>query len=531
MLKALLRVRFAALRSWLMGGTRSKKPPSRAKLIGFAALMIYAWGAIGFLFYGTFSALAAPYRQAGLDWLYFALFALLNFALIFIGSVFTAKAQLFEAKDNELLLSLPVPPSLILLSRMATLAVVNFFLELVTAIPCALAWCLTGPVNAGGVVGFALACLLLPLFALAVSALFGWLISLLTRRVRNQSLVSTLASLVFLGLYFWGYSRMNSAVSALAANGAAVAGHLGAVTPLVWLGRAMAAGGAADILLSCLALLLPFLLACWLLAATFIRTVTTRHGFARVKYRERRQREATPRAALFRRELARFTSSSAYMLNTGLGAVFLVAGGVALFFWGGRAQAFLAQAPAELRALAAPGAAVLACMIVGTAPITAPSVSLEGVNLWIARSLPVETADILRAKLRLHLTVMCPAAALASAGILTALRPAWPTALGCLLLPQAFTALTGLMGLMANLRHPSFDWTNETQAVKNGVSVLIALAEGWGVALVLGAAIFFLRALLPTGAVLLLLTALTLLACRLLYGRMLRRGVDLYEEL
>ena len=121
MLKSLLRVRFAALLAAFTGQSRKRGRQTKGKAVGYALLMLYCFCAFVFLFYSSFSQLAEAFFPAGLGWLYFAMFAIMAFALMFIGSVFTAKSQLFEAKDNELLLSMPVRPGLILLSRMAAM--------------------------------------------------------------------------------------------------------------------------------------------------------------------------------------------------------------------------------------------------------------------------------------------------------------------------------------------------------------------------------------------------------------------------
>ena len=71
-------------------------------------------------------SLCAPLLSAGLGWLYFALAGILAVVLAVVGSVFLTQATLYEAKDNELLLSLPIPPSKILLARMLSLYVQNF---------------------------------------------------------------------------------------------------------------------------------------------------------------------------------------------------------------------------------------------------------------------------------------------------------------------------------------------------------------------------------------------------------------------
>ena len=176
MLKTLLRVRMAALLAAFTGQSRKRKNQTKGKAAGYAFLMLYCFCAFVFLFYTSFSQLAAAFFPAGLGWLYFAMFAIMAFALMFIGSVFTAKSQLFEAKDNELLLSMPVPPGMILLSRMAALLAMNFVFELVVALPVFVSWLQYGGASGAGILAFVVIVLVLPLFSLAVSCLFAWLL-------------------------------------------------------------------------------------------------------------------------------------------------------------------------------------------------------------------------------------------------------------------------------------------------------------------------------------------------------------------
>ncbi len=322
MLKTLLRVRMAALLAAFTGQSRKRKNQTKGKAAGYAFLMLYCFCAFVFLFYTSFSQLAAAFFPAGLGWLYFAMFAIMAFALMFIGSVFTAKSQLFEAKDNELLLSMPVPPGMILLSRMAALLAMNFVLELVVALPVFVSWLQYGGASGAGILAFVVIVLALPLFSLAVSCLFAWLVSLITSRMRNTTAVTMVISVVFMLAYFLFCFRMNSYVTQLAANGAAIAGALGSAAPLVWLGRAAADGSLADLGLTLLWTVLPFVLAYVLLNRSFIRIVTTRRGQVKVQYEKKAMRTSSQNAALYRRELARLTSSSGYMLNAGLGLVF-----------------------------------------------------------------------------------------------------------------------------------------------------------------------------------------------------------------
>ena len=130
----------------------------------------------------------------GVDWLFFSFAAVMCFGLMFIGSVFAAKAQLYEARDNDLLLSLPIKPSHILLSRLFMLLAINLILNVLVAIPALLVAVRDGLLAGWGYGAFALVFLLLPLLTLAVGALFAWVLSLITTRVQRKSLVTTVLS-------------------------------------------------------------------------------------------------------------------------------------------------------------------------------------------------------------------------------------------------------------------------------------------------------------------------------------------------
>ena len=61
-----------------------------------------------------------------------------------MGSVFTAQTQLYNARDNEMLLAMPIPSAAILGSRMIMLLLLNYFYEAIVAIPAIAVWIAAG---------------------------------------------------------------------------------------------------------------------------------------------------------------------------------------------------------------------------------------------------------------------------------------------------------------------------------------------------------------------------------------------------
>ncbi|MCR5664509.1 MAG: hypothetical protein K6G17_06495 [Oscillospiraceae bacterium] len=473
-LKALLRVRLAGLLSSLLGANRSRKRRTRGQILGFAALMLYAFGFLGFSMFQTFAQLAPAFSAFGVGWVYFAMAALMTFGLMFIGSVFTAKAQLYEATDNDLLLSMPIPPRDVLLSRLALLLVMDELFGLVVSVPAFLAWQLAAGFTLKAGVNFVLIfLLLLPLLALLLTALFGWLLHLAAQRVRSQSLLTVLLSLAFIAVYFVVVQRMNIWLAEMVQDPSPLVGALGGFAPLLWLGRACADGSLSALGLLALADAALCALGWTVLERSFLRTATDRRAAAKIRYVEKKAELLSPDRALLQRELRRLGATPMYLLNGAFGTMLAPFAAVFLLLRRELFAELLAQ-PGLGELLTVMGPLAL-CFLGVMTMLTAPSISLEGKSLWLLQSMPVSPRQVLRSKLRLHLLIGLPPTLLLSAA-LAALLPGGPLMKAlCVALPALSTLFSGLLGLFENLRHPYLDWVNETQAVKSGSSVVFTM--------------------------------------------------------
>jgi len=531
MFKALMRVRFAAyFYNMFSGGGRRKN--SRGKTMLFAALMLYVFVVFGALFGLFFSQVADPFHAIGADWLYFGFFGIFTFAMLFILSIFMTTAQLYEAKDNELLLSLPVPPAAIVGSRIFSLLAENYVFELLIFIPSLAVWCAKMPVSAGLVISFVVAALFLPLLAFAFTGLFAWLVSQITSRVRNKTALSTAFSLLFLLVYFVVYSRINIYIRHVVENGASVADAVyRAVRPVYWLGSAVAYGNVGHLLLTILVCAVPFAAVYAFLSATFLRTAGTKRGAAKVKYERRALRVSTSSAAFTKKELTRIGTSSAYMLNAGLGLVFMVGGSVALLVKPSLIAGVAASVPGTVSYF--PQTMVFAvCLILSMTMFSASSVSLEGRSVWIPLSAPVAGREVLFAKARAHLTLTLPAVVITGAALSAALKVTAQNALFLFLVPSVFAVFTALLGVFVNLRHPRLDWVSEVQVIKQGASVLIVMLVTMAAVFVPGLAyLFWLGRILPAWAFMTAYAVLLAAVCAVLWGWICRRGEALFSGL
>ena len=500
MLLTLLRVRLASLFSSVGAGKSRRR--SILLIVLLSVLGVYLLAVFLGLFALVFAMLAPLLAEAGAGHVYFGLAGAAAFLLMVLGSVIFTQNQLYAANDNELLLSMPIPPRLILLSRLFLLLFVNYLFEAVVALPALVVWLILGDASFLGMVTAVVGFLVLPVLALAVSCLLGYLVALISSRIRKKTLVTLLLSVLIFAAYFAMIFFMEGAFLELETlDVAPLIAFAESVWPIVALGRALSGHLLAFFLL----LLLTAAIAAavfWWLSRTFLSTVLARRGAARVAFREDTAKRKSALWALTVRELRHLVSSSGYMLNAGIGLLVALFPPIMLFF-GGEVVEELGDVLSRLYApFALSATAVCLSMVI----FSACTVSLEGRSLWIVRTAPVPTRTVLLSKAIYHLILTTPVAVLAT--VLYAIR--FSLALHEVILVilglLSFLTFCAFFGLLMNLLFPKLEWKNELVPVKQGAAVLLTMLGGFVAAIVGALAVILLSLILPAFVALLLCT-------------------------
>ena len=110
MLKLLLKKQlFEIFGPYFYDAKKNKARSALSTAMYFALFALLIVGLLGGIFTFLAVKLCAPLVSANLGWLYFALMGLIAVMLGAFGSVFNTYAGLYLSKDNDLLLSMPIP--------------------------------------------------------------------------------------------------------------------------------------------------------------------------------------------------------------------------------------------------------------------------------------------------------------------------------------------------------------------------------------------------------------------------------------
>lgn len=447
--------------------TRDKKAKRRALallplyLLLVAVMAFYA----GLLSYGLVLLGAG---EAALPYLV----AVSSLILFFFG-ILKAGSVLFSLHGYDILCALPLRQGRIVMSRFLRMYVEDLPIALVAVLPglAVYGWA-ERPDPTYYLLGL-LAILAVPLLPLAAAALLGAVVAAFSSRMRHKSLATTALTLLLVLGIFLGVSWLSGAgeealdpafLRELSAVVTALLGKL--YPPALWLGS----GEVLPCLIGVSLSLAAFGAVAALTAARFravcLRLSTTS---ARHDYRLSALKSQSRLRALVGREFRRYFASSVYVTNTVIGPLMglLLASGI--FLTGMERMEALFGLPLNVRSLLPFALALPFAMM----PPTAVSVSMEGKQWWIAKSLPLSGRDVLTAKVLMTLTLDLPFYLTAQILLFLTLKPSAGELLWLLLVPASAVLFSSVFALAVNLRFPVLEWDSEVRIVKQSAASVL----------------------------------------------------------
>ncbi len=500
MLKDLLLIRLQSL----FNISFSKKSNGKTK-VSSVALAIAVYSLLGLCFGFMSLSIAMILAEAAIvtntEWLYFTVFNTISFSMIFMFSIFETKSVLFDSGDNELLLSMPISPRDIVFSRIITVLIINYAECAVMMIPAIAVFCVFG----GGIVtliGSTLVALIIPLFATSLSVAVGYLVAVISKKFKNNSLISVITSVIFLAVYFAVYSQMMNGLTVLEEDPEGIINQLSSA-----LGIARGIGEAS------LLKPIPFIVLTLVSAASVVlifyftiknytNIITKTAKTNKTKYVKKRLVSQSAFVSLAKKEMQRFLSSSSYILNGAIGSIMQIAVGALILFQS--ANIDTVKDILSLIGLSSDGdvAVLLTALsiIVAAMNITSASaLSLEGNCLWILGSSPVRTADVALAKLVPHIIISVPASFVTSVLMIIAARPNALGAVLMLVIPIIASLVFAMLGLIINILLPKFEFDNEVQVIKQSAATGITMLAGMFIG-ILSTAVSFVSLIYLTSA-------------------------------
>lgn len=532
MLKALLKKQFTEIFRGYFYDAKKNKARSKGGVIAyfllFAFLMI---GCVGGMFFTIATSLCKGLAGTETQWLFFVLTGGMSLFLGIFGSVFNTQAALYKAKDNDLLLSMPIPVRTVLFSRLASVLLLSVLYSWVIIIPTQLAFYLQQGITASTALGGAALLIIIPLLVSVLTCLLGFVVAGIGSKLKNKSIVTVLLSLAGIGLYYFFYYRAQAVIQNIVIHAAEYGAKIKGSAYVLYLFGRIGEGSP----FACLAYLIAALLLCAVtlsvLTRSFLKIVSVGNAEAKRKAKRSDLKVHSVFGALLNKEFKKFTSAPNYMLNCGLGLLFLPTAGILLVFKGSMLLEPLKQVFAGhtgcIPVLICAAMILMSCMI----DMAAPSVSLEGKSLWLLQSLPVMPWQVLKAKAAMQIILGGVPMLFCSLCAAAVVPAALPQKLLLVAAPLIFNVFSAFFCLFFGLNMANTEWTNEIVPIKQSAAVAIPLFGNMLLGAAVGGLYLLIEKYVDATAYLAILCAVFAAATAVLIGWFKKKGTAAFAAL
>ncbi len=454
----------------------------KAKTIALGVFILYALvTSFGTMLFLNFRVSVFLKEINALDQMLIMGFISASFMAI-IMSIYKASGYLYAFKDFDLLMSLPLKNSTVLMSKIFFLYMSSLLLAFLIGLPTFIVY---GVQSEKGILFYCMLVVLMlfiPLVPMVIGSGLSLLLGRISSRFKKSNAIILIGSFVLILIFMAGSALINT-VSKEQIQGS--------VQFFDWFARAyfparlFVKAIAGTELFNMLGLVFVYtavftsFILCFAISFKKINAKMN-ESYGGTTYKMNELQVSSPLKALVRKEIKYYFSTYIYVLNTGFGVVMMTIFAVGAPFFGQKTIQTLLNIP-DVTGYIAPSFMAFALFCVGMTYTSAVSISLEGKNFWILRSLPIKEMEIMKSKIFLQMIITLPALLLNTTVFALGMHLAWKDYVAMVLIGSGFGVFMALIGIVINLIFPKMEWKSPVTVVKQSASALLASLFSFGI--------------------------------------------------
>ena len=408
--------------------------------------------------------------------------ALLSFFLSF----YAVGNSLFGAKDYDMLQAYPIRTSTIVLSKVTVMYISDLLFSIIVGTTALCVYATKFYVSFSFAIITVINLFIVPLMPLALSIVIGTLVNFLASKLkRKNALMNAFYMLLFVGIIALSFSSTDDL------------GLLALINKLYFLFPLMVGGyqSVTTYLLFAFINIASVVVVVYLTCRLYsiINTGLKSKGKAK-NFAIKKQKEQSVLVALFKRENKRLFSLPVYFVNSFFGCIMLVGLGIGALVL----SIVLGQIVSSISLVILPFVIPIFFFSCCMSPTTYASISLEGNNFWLIKTMPIDYKTLINAKLLVNVIFYGSSALFSSLLLVIALKLNVLLASLVVLSCVSISLFGGTMGIIANLKLPNLNWTNPQQVVKQGASGFMMMVVAFLLTAVFGVGgylLFFINSL------------------------------------
>ena len=409
--------------------------------------------------------------------------------LALMEGMYKSQGILFEAKDSDLLFSLPISKKSILAVRVIKLYVFQLLYSLLFTLPGVAIYAFYEKPGAYFYFITVIMLILFPIIPTIIGCIIGFVIKQISVKFKAKKAVQTIITVAFLALVLTISFQSKGIIEGIVENAQIIDSKIRSI--YFPISAYMDLINKFDVVTFVLLVAINALFALLFiaLAGKSYFTVLSKSKEnvktnKKVNVRELEFKKRSVMASLIRKEFGRYFSSTVYVVNTIFGLVLLMMATIALCLNFDEAITTVAsenipvEDVATLHMLAPKVYLVVLIGLSFMTSITSSSISLEGKRFNISKSLPIKEEKILLAKVLMSDLLTIPVLLVCDLVFLFSFEVSVIDTV--LILATSFIApsIAAVFGLLINLKFPKMDASSDTEVVKQSTSSMVAVFGG-----------------------------------------------------
>ncbi len=468
-----------------------KMKENKGKTISFLSFILL----IGLLFIGISSLYSYIYislfNEFNADYIYIIyLFTGVTSILVLFTSITRSKA-LFISKDFDMLSSMPIKKSEIIISKILTMYLIETIYSAILMIPNGVILSIYTS-NILYLLSSLVLTILIPALPIVIGTLFGLIVTLFFEKYKYGNIISLILYLLyFVGIFFITFQINNTSTDEETLKTFINMGNIFSyfnptiilvglsysLNPLFYLLFIL-----SNIILSAIGI---FILAFFFDKARIIASSTVSNN----KYIRKTLENKGEFKNLFFHEIKRYFSSKIYCINTISSGVVSLIFVITLSFTLNNLKASLDVETLSILYNFSPLFVLVIFFGIGIATPASVSISIEGKNMWLIKSSPIDYKKLYQAKLLLSISILSVFSIISSILLIIFLEMGIIASIFVIIAPIIYIVLVSIIGFRINLTNYKLNWTNEQEVVKNSSAVLISMLASIGLTILLAGSI------------------------------------------
>jgi len=466
---------------------------SKGKAIALSIAILYALGtyigSFGFLFF-EFGKSLAQLNMIELLLMFAFVYAT---GLVIIFTLFRSNGYLFHYKDYEILSPLPIKPRTVLFAKLSVMMIVVYFTLFIFLLPLTFAFFYHAGFHLISFLFFLIGIIVIPFIPTVIFSFLSLGIARITSRFRESKILTTIMLfVVFLGIMYLSFSFNPEVLNPFEGQQSFIESFGSVYLLIQWFAEAVYQRNVLSLFLLVVTSTVPFFL--FFIGIQKMIVVTNQKGLSVRTRKNAKPAKSITRStvsSLIQKEFNKYLNVPIYALNTGFGPIMLLILGVASLFFKSEIELYLSQmiglnVPSELIVL------IVISFLLSMLYTPAISLSLEGKNFWIIKSLPISPNKIMFSKIIFNILLGLPVALLSLGLLAFSFQMTFVGILVAGLYIISFSLVTSAADSIINLYFPKFDYMNETEVVKQSLGALLGIFGNFSFILISGLIVYFL---------------------------------------